>query len=218
MDNYVIHACPERMWYVNEYLVPSLQEQKIKDIDVRCDNNHLGCLESCMQIFGSMPNDNDGAWHLQDDVAICRNFKTLTEQYNSGVVCGFTKSASTKIGFVKPEHMWWSFPCIRIPNKIARECSEWFYSFAKGYAKYYEWVQLGKCDDNFFKEFLITKYPNKDVLNLRPNLVDHIDWMIGGSIVNKYRGNVRVQAQYFNDKDLVIRLCENIKKRMKNNE
>lgn len=164
-----------------------------------------------------MPNDNEGTWHLQDDVIVCRNFRALTEQYDKGIVCAFTQTASTKQGYVAPDHMWWSFPCIRIPNKIARECSEWYYSFAKGYAKYWEWVHMGKCDDNFFKEFLKSKYPNEKVLNLVPNLVDHIDWVIGGSMVNKYRGNVRVQAQYFTDKKLVIRLCEDIKKRIRNN-
>ena len=212
MSNYVIHACPERMWYVDEFLVPSMRQQGIEP-DICCDTDHIGNLESCMQIFQSMPNDKDGTWHLQDDVVICRNFKGLTDQYNNGIVCAFTQTASTKVGNVIPEHMWWSFPCIRIPNQIARECADWFYTFSKKQARYYEWVQMQKCDDNFFKEFLKTKYPNKTVLNLKPNLVDHIDWMIGGSMVNQYRGNVRVQAQYFNDKDLVIKLCEKIKVR-----
>ena len=59
MAKYVIHACPERMWYVDNYLIPSMRGQSIHNIDVRCDNEHIGCLESCMQIFKSM--DGDGS-------------------------------------------------------------------------------------------------------------------------------------------------------------
>ena len=33
----MIHACEDRMWYVENYLVPSLQEQGI-DSTVWCDN------------------------------------------------------------------------------------------------------------------------------------------------------------------------------------
>ena len=210
MAKYVIHACPERMWYVDNYLIPSMHGQSIHNIDVRCDNDHIGCLESCMQIFKSM--DGDGSWHLQDDVIICNGFKKLTEEYDSGIVCTFTDTATTKVGIVKPKNMWWSFPCIRIPDEIARECAEWYYSFAKKQARYWEWVQMKKCDDGFFKEFIERNYPDIDVLNLVPNLVDHVDYLIGGSTVNQYRGNNHVTSQYFKDKHLVKRLHENLMK------
>lgn len=210
MAKYIIHACPERMWYVDNYLVPSMKGQGIHNIDIKCDNNHIGCLESCMQIFRSMDNEDEGSWHLQDDIIICSKFKKLTEQYNDGIVCAFTNVATTKIGHVKPVNMWWSFPCIRIPDHIARECAEWYYSFAKGYAKFWEWVQMKKCDDNFFKEFLIRNYPDMDILNLVPNLVDHIDYLIGGSTVNQYRGDNHITSQYFSDKHLIKILQEEL--------
>ena len=210
MNNYIIHACPERMWYVEKYLIPSMKIQGIKDIDVRCDTEHIGNLESCMQIFASLAGDG-GAWHMQDDVIICHDFRKKTEIYDYGVVCGFTSTASTKDGIVKPNHMWWSFPCIRIPNWIARECAEWFYESAKNADEYAEWIQMNKNDDGFFREFLQHKYPYMDVTNLKPNLVDHVDFLIGGSVVNRQRDNKRVQAQYFEDKRLVMRLSEKLR-------
>ena len=210
MSNYLIHACPERMWYVERYLIRSMEEQGIGQIDVRCDNDHLGNLESTMRIFGSMPDNEDGTWHLQDDIIICRNFKKMTEENDDGVVCGFTATGSNS-GVVNPDKMWWSFPCIRIPNKIARGCAEWFYSFAKHYAKYYEWNYLGKCDDNFFREYLLKNVPDINVVNMKPNLVDHIDYLLGGSVINQYRGDAQVRSQYFCDLDLVKRLEEDLK-------
>ena len=89
MSKYVIHSTPERMWYVENYLFPSMINQGIDahNIMIKCDVNHDGCLENCMKIFKSMEN-NDGSWHLQDDVIICKDFKHLTEEYDFGIVCG----------------------------------------------------------------------------------------------------------------------------------
>ena len=201
MSNYLIHACPSRMWYVEEYLVPSIRIQGIKNISIKCDNNIICNPEFCMSIFKNMPNNDDGTWHLQDDVIICRDFKKLTEQNDFGIVCGFTATSTTKIGFVDAQHMWWSFPCIRIPNKIANECAEWYYfhSFDNS---------IG--DDEVFRRFIIEQYPNIQVLNLKPNLVDHIDYLIGGSVVNKQRGS-QIRAQYFKDTNLVNNLANKLK-------
>lgn len=210
MAKYIIHACPNRMWYVNSCLVPTMKQQGIKNIDIRCDDEYLGNLESCMKIFASMNDNDEGSWHLQDDVIICHNFKELTERHDSGIVCGFTSPRSANIGIVRVEQMWWSFPCIRIPDRIARECAEWYYSFAKNYAKYYEWVHMNKCDDNFFWEFMKQKYPDAEILNLTPNLVDHVDFVLGGSIVNTYRGNAQMRAAYFEDGYLVDNLVKEL--------
>lgn len=215
---YLIHTCPERLWYVDDFIIPSMQSQGIapQNIDVECDHDHIGCLESCMKIFGAM-RGSGGTWHLQDDIIIARDFAEKTNAYNDGIVCGFTQSPG-KCGLMGWDNMWWSFPCIRIPDEIARECGEWYYSFAKHYAKYWEWVDMGKCDDNMFREFLRRNYPNMPVLNLSPNLVDHVDWLIGGSLVNQYRNTTRIRAAYFNDGDLVDELSLKLESRSKDIE
>ena len=198
MATYLIHACQDRMWYVIQYLIPSMQAQGLTDIRITCDTEHKGNLESYMQCFGSMKGDG-GVWHLNDDVLICRQFREMTELFDEGIVCGFACMPVTPSGFVRPEEMWWSFPCIRIPNRIARECSEWFYSV--GRRKYHEQAATGSGDDWFFKEFLKESYPDMQVLNLRPSIVDHVDYLIGGSSIFGWK--VRYRAKYFDDQDLV---------------
>ena len=217
MSKYIIHACPGRMQYVENYLVPSMKDQGIDDIQIKCDNNRLGCLESCMQIFMSTYGDG-GAWHMQDDVIICRDFKERTEKYklgqsDSSIICGFAyvnDENSRKTGKVDPQAMWWSFPCIYIPNHLARECAKWFYTKARYDPKYTKWTVSKKFDDAFFKEFIVQNYPNATVLNINPNLVDHIDYLIGGSSINKMRTEKQTRSMYFNDLDLVDELAQKI--------
>lgn len=210
MTKYIIHSCQQRMWYVDNYLVPSMLEQGIpnSDIDVRCDLLNLGCLESCMQIFKSLLEYDGTAWHMQDDVIICKDFKKLTEQYNEGIVCGFcwVGDKMKNVGYVKPSDMWWSFPCIRIPNKYARECAKWYYNTAKYSRKYLKWVRAKKFDDAVFKEFLELYYPYEQVLNLTPNLVDHVDYLIGGTTINHIRLEKQTRSAYFKDLDLIEKL------------
>ena len=50
---YIIHACLDREWYVDEFLIPSMIEQGIpkENIEVWMDRNRDGCLLSCMKCF-----------------------------------------------------------------------------------------------------------------------------------------------------------------------
>jgi len=159
-----------------------------------------------------------GTWHLQDDVIICRDFKTITEKYDDGktVICGFVWDKDINVGYtgyVDPKFMW-TFPCIYIPNRLARGCADWFYNNASRNPKYKLWVMEGRYDDYFFQEYLKTYYPNDNVLNLVPNLVDHVDYLLGGTLVDKWRKDPQVRSAYFEDLDLVSKLEE----RMSNEE
>lgn len=207
MDNYLIHACPQRMWYVQDYLVPSLQAQGINPI-VRCDTEGLGCLESCMQIFKDL--NGDVTWHLQDDVIICRDFAKRTQEL-TGIVNGFcwTKAKTWDYGDVHQSKTWYSFPCIRIPDDLARECAEWYY--AEGKKMHSQLSRTGRFDDAFFYIFLNTKHRNIWVRNLKPNLVDHIDYLIGGTTVSTDRQESHSRAAWFEDKDLVDELERRLK-------
>ena len=219
MSNYMIHACPERMWYVEQYLVPSMKEQGINNVTVKCDTEHVGNLESCMKIFSQLPTDG-GTWHLQDDVIICRDFAERTEYLSDGVVCGFVfgKDENHKfVGTVTPFQMWWSFPCIHIPNKLAKECAEWFYRTAQSHLTYAERVLSNREDDYFFKEYMRIFYPSYPIENIKPCLVDHIDYLIGGT-TGKKRKNPIVRAEWFEDTDLVAELEKNIKDKRSNHE
>ena len=218
-NKYIIHACPARMWYVTEYLVPSMKEQGITDITIKCDYWGYGNLKYCMTVFSQMTGEG-GAWHLQDDVIICRDFaertNSLVSKYGENtVICGYAWNEDDnreKWGYVDPSDMWWSFPCIYIPNNIARDCARWFFTQSQKMSEYEEYVRANKFDDMFMKDYLV-KYVGDRVINLKPNLVDHIDFLVGGTTINAIRQKKQTRAQYFEDTDLVTELENKLKER-----
>lgn len=224
--NYLIHAYEPRLWYVNEFLIPSMIDQGIKreDINVLVDDGSLGNLKATMESFKNLPDDDSVTWHLQDDICICSDFADVTKKLEDKftIVCGYcycreAYEAIKKVGKVKPKDMWYSFPCTMIPNKVAIKCSEWFYDTAQFLPEFNNWVTENKYDDAFFKEFIFRKYSNGslNVINYIPNLVDHIDYLIGGSTVNKEREKwyKQTRAAYFNDKRLVDQLAIRLEER-----
>lgn len=213
---YMIHTYPSRLWYVEEFLVPSMIAQGIEEekIIIWNDTEGLGNLRATMKSFSEIPMDDQGTWHLQDDVIISKNFKKLTELHNDGIVCGFCSHYSTgrPEGRVNIRNMWYSFPCIRIPNNMARECSKWFYHSAINDPKYKNWVESKKHDDEFFKAYLREKHPTIQIHNLNPNVVNHVDYMLGGSLVNQSREK-RATSLYWTEDGLLNDLSKKIKRK-----
>ena len=218
---YMIHSVPSRQWYVDKYLIPSMLEQGISrdDIFVWCDTNKKGNLYSCMESFKYCgENQANGTWHLQDDIIIGRKFAKATKEYNFGIVAGFVVKEWgldwTKTGNQTVEELWYSFQCIRIPDQLAGECANWFFTDAqfRRDQKYSERVQAKKHDDDFFLYFLQEKYPRREIINLKPNIVDHIDYLIGGTLINKTRETLINRAAYWEDEDLVEKLEKDLKK------
>lgn len=209
MEKYLIHAVPKRMWYVERYLIPSMLKQGIYEssISVYNDINGEGNLKSCMKAFESCEGDG-GTWHLQDDVCICKDFKERTEKYNNGLVCGFSSElydGKGNTGYVDRENMWFSFPCIRIPNEMARGCADWVFNYIIGNPVYKRFWVNGVNDDWMFKQYLKDYHKDCTALNITPNLVDHVDYLIGGSTGKKVRPNP-VRAQYWKDEDVIEEL------------
>lgn len=219
MAQYMIHAVPSRMWYVHDYLIPSMRKQGIAgtDIDVYCDTQHEGNLRSCMKAFGRVSDKVGGTWHLQDDVVICSDFKDRTEQYDSGIVCGFASKydEETPAGTVDIGNLWFSFPCIRIPNNIALACSRWCLELMIGNPVYREYWENGANDDWFFRQFIWNRWDGEipSVLNLAPNLVDHIDYLIGGTVNSNTTRTVIIRSTHWEDEQSVKDLEEWLSKR-----
>lgn len=210
MAKYLIHTYPKRLWYVEQYLIPSMLEQGIQQEDIRIynDTKGEGNLRACMAAFASCQGDG-GTWHLQDDILICRDFAERTEMYDNGLVCGFSSekydgNIKAKCGAVMRPEMWFSFPCIRIPNEWARKCSAWVLDYIIGNPVYRKYWEKGANDDWAFRQWLKTFQPNCVALNIMPCLVDHIDWLIGGGSGGQRKHPVR--AQYWKDNDLVEEL------------
>lgn len=219
MIRYMIHTCMQREWYVREFLLPSMYAQGIDSskIYVFGDNLNIGALENCMRSFewiDRTQSKNNHIWHLQDDVILCSDFAKRTkilDETEDCILCGFSSRYDNhekdKEEYVTPMYMWYSFPCIRIPNNIAGECARWFYSTVKSNSDFDYILSTQKHDDLLFRSyFLQSKYPNIKVKNLIPNLVDHIDYLIGGSLINADRENKEVRSSYWEEENLVIEL------------
>ena len=211
---YMIHACPKRMWYVNDFMLPSMLKQGIKqdDIIVYNDVNGDGNLESCLKSFASVPDDDAGIWHLQDDLLLASTFKEQTELHDEGIVYGWSgyydkneKGEWYPPGIVYPKQMWSSFQCVRIPNKIAIAFVQWFRRYMQRNPVYSVNVNSGKCDDWFFKMYCKSELKTTPILNLAPNIVEHIDHLIGGSSINYPRENLYV-ARFWEEPELYEQL------------
>lgn len=216
MSKYYIHCCEKRYWYVMDYLIPSMLKQGIdrNNISLYNDVIHHGNLFSTMTSYIELPETGD-TWHIQDDVIISSKFKEQTEQeYDADIVCGFCNrySDNKPSGKATVNDMWMSFQCIRIPNDIAIKCAEWFYRDVVFSKEHHSWVQQRKYDDTFFKLFIQKYYPQLSVYHVAPNIVDHVDYLIGGSAINQCRGDVNCRSIHWEDEYLVKELEEKLKK------
>lgn len=190
----MIHACPQRMWYVEEHLVPSLAAQGIQGEDLLIWNdteghgNQLSWFESC-RFLAAVPG---GTWHLQDDVLISSDFRQRCEASDEGIVAGFgceSFGPNIRMTGIRPAvWLFHSFQCLRLPNRLAGEHAKWYFEDARHRRELREWVLSGKKDDSFFHLWLEEEHPAMEVLNACPCLVEHVDWLIGGSVLNPARG------------------------------
>ena len=213
MSNYMIHAVPKRLWYVENFLIPSMQKQGCGNITVYVDKNYDGNLRSCINSFLMLPDNDEGTWHIQDDTVVCKDFKEKTELNDKGIVCGFSSDmydGERPVGEVEQKEMWFSFPCIRIPNQIARNCAQWLGRYIVGNMVYRDYWINGRNDDWAFRFYLKNFHKDMKAVNLAPNLVDHIDYLIGGSANARNRPKP-CRSQYWQDEEIVEKLKEELK-------
>ena len=201
MEKIIIHTYPARRWYVENFLVPSLQDQGLENIIIVNDKYHIGNLMAFVLSLKSA----EGGWHLQDDVIICKDFAKRIKKYKK-LSCGFC-AEGFEVGEIIEgpttiENMWYSFPCLYIPEDIAEEFYKWFMEEREKGEEFRQMINTGKMDDLIFKEYLIKNHPGMKINNIAPNLVDHIDYLIGGSIANKARSKI-ARAKSFPDPELV---------------
>lgn len=216
---YIIHACLDREWYVDEFLIPSMIEQGIpkENIEVWMDRNRDGCLISCMKCFQYCGTKDSGRWHLQDDVVLARDFKKRTEEYDSGIVAGFFhrewQPLTPRFGKVHPVYLWNSFQCIRIPDDIAGGCAEWFFNDAMFRDAYEPAVRVNKMDDSVFYDYIQEVHGDMMVTNLAPSLVDHVDFLIGGSVINSNRDH-EARSDEWADESIITELEDRLRLRV----
>lgn len=192
--DFLIHASKERMWYVNKFLLPRLYG--IPGMTY-CDSHKAGNIRAYLDSLGMMAyaNKSGNTWHLEDDVFPDKHFVKWAREHEDleGIICGF--GTKPIFGRVLPKEMWYSFPCIRIPNDYALEFAQWVeYS---GDADCERRKELGKGID-----FLFNKYVQLNPIRIyHPNhcMVEHVDDLIGGSLINERTEPIK--AIRFEDKE-----------------
>jgi hypothetical protein len=204
----IIHSCDKRLWYVRQILVPALQEQGLSPI-VHNDDAHAGCLMAYMDSFRSLDRESGGTWHLQDDVYPCRDFAKIAQEHDEGIVYGFWfrhfEEKDLQPGYVSVREARYSFPCLRIPDSLTVEFTDWFLCDAQFREMYRRWVKEKKFVDSFWMNFLRERHPELYVYNLKPSIVDHVDEWLGGSVINFWRDGWS-HATYFDDDEAIAQL------------
>lgn len=213
--NYLIHTCSQRRWYVDEFLVPSMKEQGIEDdeIAIYTDEKGEGQLRSFINSYELVKGKD--TWHLQDDIIISKNFKQMAEEHNNGIVCGFCNGFSNGYpGYANVWVMWYSMPCIRLPDYIFKGLVGWMNDPAiqRRYKCYFD---ANKHDDVFLEMYLKEFYSNMRVWNLAPNMVNHIDHLIGGSLINQDRSKPIefIMSKYWDEPELLEDIENKLKER-----
>ena len=219
----MIHTHPSRNYYVDNFLIPSLINQGIDedDIYVVLDSDSMGNLKSflySLKMINSIPvlKEEIGVWHLQDDVIISKDFKKKSEMYAKKdlIINGFVSSNYNKLKLKKVmkqpiNESWLSMPCIFIPNRLIKEFLEWIEIVKhEDRCEYKRRYKSNRHDDFFLYMFMQERHNDEFCYNLKPNLVDHIDFIVGASI-NKARTK-EVRGYYFKDLDLIEELKEKL--------
>ena len=200
----MIHASNKRMHYVGGFLVPWLIRNgaQRENILVWTDRKGEGCLKAYLASYRSMDEEGD-TWHLEDDVLPGQAFIRTAEDLEGiqGIMCGFGSEAYCRD--MKPgrahsaTEMYYSFPCIRIPNRLIRMFLAWYEVAAKK-QKYAGFIEQNKHTDLLFRCFIDEVVPDPVIYNLYPCLVEHVDDMLGGSLVNPDRDE-QAKALTFDD-------------------
>lgn len=212
---FMIHACPARLWFVEGWLAPELRRQGAEDVTVWCDEQKIGNLQACRASFAACGGDGD-TWHLQDDVLPASDFvrraKALEDR--RGVICGFVNENggpnANLTGEQRGRDVWYSFPCVRIPNGRARALAAWIRDGGDGGTTARSFINRGIGDDWFFRRYMEMYYPDEPVLHCKPCLVEHIDFPLGGSQCTPWRG-YWARAAYWDEPERVDEVTDWIK-------
>ena len=200
----IIHGSMKRFKYVSEFLSP-----KIPFALPIFDDEEAGNIKAYMASFKWLLNDRlipgTNTWHLEDDVLPDKRIHEWMRyaEGTEGIICGF--GTTEKFGFVEPEDMWYSFPCIRIPNDYLGDFVQWVET--SGDEDVAERMKLGKGIDFLFRKFVVQN--PIQIYHTVPCMVEHIDEYIGGSLINDRKEPIK--AIRFEDTERLAELKDWVK-------
>jgi hypothetical protein len=199
----LIHASEKRSKY-HDYLLSKLPTAGAY-IDSMNDGNIKSYIDSYLNLINRMKviagKRNSNTWHFEDDVLPDRRIYEWMEDLEDkeGIICGF--GTTEKFGEVKPEDMWYSFPCIRIPNYYLYGFV-WWVLHSGGDEDVVNRLKLGKGIDFLFRKYVIQN--PIPIYHHNPCMVEHIDDLIGGSLINTR--DKPIKAIRFEDKEALEEL------------
>lgn len=220
MKWYMIHSCNKRKWYVESFLLPSMIEQGIPRENIMLWNDYksegnLAMFVKSMKAVSSILPIGESVWHLQDDVMISSDFAAITEECPPKFVCNgfcaFEKSHFGDVGWQTPKNRWLSFQCTQIPVRYSKGFIDWWEYEILAKNREERRRRENKHDDHFFWEFMSEVYENDPIYNIVPNIVQHIDYMLGGSVLGNDTDRRIGKAQYWRENEREERLFEAIK-------
>lgn len=181
---FVIHCVPKRRKWVDGYIIPELKKHKEKYI-IYEDKKGDGNLKSFTNSLDKVKDIPNGCWHIQDDIYFAKDFfERIKKMPKDMLILGFT-SADWCLGAPGTQFIsgaWLSFQCVYIPTRYTKG----FRQFLKDYYDEYKDMIDQNCnDDTLFKKHLLKNFPSDWVWNEKPNLVNHIDYLIGGTTIHK---------------------------------
>ena len=224
---YMIHACKKRLWYVDNFLIPSMQSQGIRDNDIILWNDNSGkgnlyMFLKSMEAIAELLPANEAVWHLQDDVMISSDFKGVTEACSKDSVCNgfcaFERSHFGYIGWQNPKCRWLSFQATQIPVRYCAGFIDWWEDEILRKNREARRRKENKHDDHFFWLYMTEVHPNDRILNIAPNIVQHIDYMLGGSVLDNETERRISKARYWRESEAEERLSEQIKQFLKDED
>jgi hypothetical protein len=195
----MIHACEKRQDYVNGFLVPYLVRIGFDKDEILVYVDHgKGNLQAYLDSYRLLPDSGDW-WHLEDDVVPDRRFHEWAEglSHFPGIVCGFGAGqyyGLRDFGYtMEGAEGFLSFPCIRIPCETVKAFLAWLKPQDPRYKRA---EKMGKEIDALFKYFLTET--DQRPFNFYPCIVEHIDYLLGGSTINENRED-DLRAAVFED-------------------
>lgn len=219
---YVIHTSPKRIDFVNKYQVPILIKYGIneKDIVVWNDTEFKGQLKAwleCAEEILKTDSIYDGCWHLEDDVVPCKDFLNLTSQPpQNDIVQGFRCKEFDDhydcIGKQPIDKILYGSQCIWIPNVYLKSMLKMFEEEVLTGKRRKPLYDAGKFYSDTLLKCAMNKYHKYTfVYNLENSLVDHIDYLIGGSSVGVIRSKKICRAIKFDNQEEIDKLEQKLK-------
>lgn len=193
---FMIHLCPKRKWYVDEFLIPKLKERGVKEEEMLLylDDKGDGFLQSFINSMGICADFKKDTMviHLQDDVYPRSDFyaKCAANKDDYDIISGYCNPVSkskTKSGEVNVKDTWYSFPCIGINSRLSYRFISWWLGTGYKEKEYQMFISEKKFGDAIFKDYIQKYEKDARCINLRPTICQNVDSWIGGSVINFMR-------------------------------